>query len=191
MNELYFRAKEFVEIDDSLARQLKKEVRLVCWVMTNPENHETKGIAVKETWGKRCNKLLFMSSAEGELQQIFSLLKSYEIFLNLDPVLNTIVLPVEEGRSHLWDKVRLAFTYINDHHLNETDWVLKADDDTYVVVENLRYMLQTYSPEEAIMFGCKFLTFNKEVVPILLNPNFLCHTFFFLAVHVRRCWLCT
>lgn len=57
--------KPFVEIDDTLARQLKNEVRLLCWVMTCPDNHETKAIAVKETWGKRCNTLLFMSSAEG------------------------------------------------------------------------------------------------------------------------------
>lgn len=91
-----------------------------------------------------------------------------------DPVLNTIVLPVEEGRSHLWDKTRHAYSYIYEHHLNESDWVLKADDDTYVVVENLRYMLHEYSPDDALMFGCKFLTSgSKEVIVIIINKKHL------------------
>ena len=32
----------------------------------------------------------------------------------------------------------------------------QADDDTYLIVENLRHMLQSYDPNEAIWFGCKY-----------------------------------
>jgi glycoprotein-N-acetylgalactosamine 3-beta-galactosyltransferase len=50
------------------AEKLAKEVRVLCWVMTNPKNHQKKAIHVKSTWGQRCNKLIFMSSEVGKLQ---------------------------------------------------------------------------------------------------------------------------
>lgn len=79
--------------------------------MTNPKNHKKKAIHVKRTWGKRCNKILFMSSTE-------------------DPEIESIALPVKEGRENLWAKTKEAFKYIYKHHLDEADWILKADDDT-------------------------------------------------------------
>jgi glycoprotein-N-acetylgalactosamine 3-beta-galactosyltransferase len=52
--------------NSSLSNTLFKEVRVLCWIMTNPANHKKKAMHVKRTWGKRCNKILFMSSQEGE-----------------------------------------------------------------------------------------------------------------------------
>ena len=37
-------------------------IKILCLVMTQPSNLRTKAQAVKDTWGKRCNKLLFISS---------------------------------------------------------------------------------------------------------------------------------
>ena len=56
----------------SLATNLTKEVRVLCWIMTNPKNHKTKAIHVKETWGQRCNILLFMSSESGKSNEIYN-----------------------------------------------------------------------------------------------------------------------
>lgn len=96
--------------DTSLADQLFKEVRLLCWILTTPENHRTKAFHIKQTWGRRCNKLLFMSSEK-------------------DINLETIALPVAEGRDNLWDKTKRAFEFIHRNHFNDFDWFLKADDD--------------------------------------------------------------
>lgn len=76
--------------------------------------------------------------------------------INADPVLGTIHLQVEEGRENLWNKTKEAFKYVYAHHLNDADWFLKTDDDAYVFVENLRYLLYPYSAEMPIHFGHKF-----------------------------------
>ena len=39
---------------------------------------------------------------------------------------------------------------------------MKADDDTFVIVENLRFMLKDYDPSFPIYFGCKFKPYVKQ-----------------------------
>ena len=46
------------------ARELVDKVRVLCWIMTSPKSH-WKAIVVRDTWGRRCNILLFISSQEG------------------------------------------------------------------------------------------------------------------------------
>ncbi|XP_043218919.1 glycoprotein-N-acetylgalactosamine 3-beta-galactosyltransferase 1-like isoform X2 [Amphibalanus amphitrite] len=128
---------------DTVALELAKRVRVLCWVMTQPANHEKKARHVKATWGKRCNKLLFMSTVE-------------------DPELPSVKLDVEEGRNFLWAKTKEAFRYVYEHHWDDADWFFKADDDTYAVMENMRFLLEPYPPQHPIYFGCKFKPFTKQ-----------------------------
>lgn len=96
--------------DETLSKVLFNEVKVVCMVLTYPKHHNETDHYVERTWGKRCNKLIFISS---------------------EPVLNfeTIVLNFNETREVLWKKVRAGFKYMYDHYINEYDWFLKADDD--------------------------------------------------------------
>eukprot|EP00090_Calanus_glacialis_P002789 TRINITY_DN12070_c0_g1_i2.p1 TRINITY_DN12070_c0_g1~~TRINITY_DN12070_c0_g1_i2.p1 ORF type:complete len:325 (+),score=84.52 TRINITY_DN12070_c0_g1_i2:285-1259(+) len=112
-------------------------VRVLCWVMTGPPNHYTKAIHVKNTWGKKCDKLIFFSSED-------------------DEELGAVALNISEGRQNLWGKTKQGFDYVYNHHRDDYDWFVKADDDTYYVVENLRNLLKDYNTQDSIWFGHRF-----------------------------------
>ena len=116
--------------------------RIFCWVSTYPANHCTKAAAVRDTWGRRCDKILFVSNED-------------------DPSLPAINLTTNSRYNGLWAKTKAAFRLIHEQHLNEADWFLKADDDSYIVMENLRALLRQHNPDEPIQFGCKL----KQIEP--------------------------
>ncbi|XP_060898570.1 glycoprotein-N-acetylgalactosamine 3-beta-galactosyltransferase 1-B-like [Labrus mixtus] len=129
--------------DGRMADELYKKVRILCWVMTAPRNLEKKTRHVKSTWSRHCNVVIFMSSVD-------------------DPDFPTVGLGTKEGRDQLYWKTIKAFHYVYEHHINEADWFLKADDDTYVIVDNLRLVLANHTPEEPVYFGRRFKPFVKQ-----------------------------
>ncbi|KAK2851380.1 hypothetical protein Q5P01_007656 [Channa striata] len=126
-----------------VADVLYQKVRVLCWVMTGPYNLQSRARHVRATWTRHCNVVVFMSSVE-------------------DPDFPTVGLGTKEGRDQLYWKTIRAFHYVYEHHANEADWFLKADDDTYVVVDNLRWILSNHTPEEPIYFGKRFKPYTKQ-----------------------------
>lgn len=107
--------------------------------MTHPKNLYTKAIHIKNTWAKRCDVTLFVPG------------ENYK-----DPNFPIIELNSAAGRSHLSNKTWGAFDHIYKHYVNKADWFLKADDDTYVIVENLRYFLSNKDTNKPLIFGHHF-----------------------------------
>lgn len=62
------------------------------------------------------------------------------------------------------EKLREAFKYVYTHHLNDFDWVLKTNDNSYVVLENLRHLLYQYETDWPIVIGQRYL---NEVISTL------------------------
>ena len=135
---IFYFSDKLVAVNDG-----SKKVRILCLVMTSPENHKTKAIHIQATWGKRCDKLLFVSEQE-------------------DKSLPIVRVDVKTGREHLTAKTMGAFGHIFEDHINEADWFLKADDDTYVIIENLKYFLSSQDSETPIFFGHAFHVIVKQ-----------------------------
>ncbi|XP_017575759.1 glycoprotein-N-acetylgalactosamine 3-beta-galactosyltransferase 1-B [Pygocentrus nattereri] len=129
--------------DSTVADALYKQVRILCWVMTGPNNLQKKARHVKATWSRHCNIVVFMSSVD-------------------DPDFPAVGLNTKEGRDQLYWKTIRAFHYALEKHGDDADWFLKADDDTYVIVDNLRWVLSNHSPDEPIYFGRRFKPYTKQ-----------------------------
>ncbi|PAV58234.1 hypothetical protein WR25_16482 [Diploscapter pachys] len=59
-------------------------------------------------------------------------------------------------RDHSWEKIRRVFQYAIEKLPRKYDWYLRADDDAYVIVENMRQFLSKYSPNNPYFFGYKW-----------------------------------
>lgn len=92
---------------------IKPKVRILCFILTQPKNFQRSN-HIRATWGRRCDKLLFMSHD------------------NLNDIDDTvpIVSSREDNYYRLWHKTRQSFLYIYTHYFDGYDWFLKADDDT-------------------------------------------------------------
>jgi len=87
--------------------------RVLCMVLTCPEYVELYAQHVAATWGRRCGKLVFVSSE------------------NYEPLGVVQVVESEGGTYHdLWNKTREGFRHVWLEYGEEYDWFLKADDDT-------------------------------------------------------------
>lgn len=117
--------------------ELFDKVKILCLVLTSEPNHKKRAIHVKNTWGPRCNKLIFVSNVT-------------------DNELGSMKLQLNDNYRDLWGKTKHVLTYAYEHFYNEFDWFYKADDDTYAILDNMRYMLSAYSPNDPIYFGKKF-----------------------------------
>jgi len=121
LTETYFGSTAITQLEDEatpqqpteeeLARWLYNETRVLCMVLTMPKNHQSRVKRVRATWGRRCNKLVFISSQE-------------------DSELGAIDVGVPEDRNNLYLKMRKALEYVYQNYVEDYDWFLKADDDT-------------------------------------------------------------
>ncbi|XP_045583776.1 glycoprotein-N-acetylgalactosamine 3-beta-galactosyltransferase 1 isoform X2 [Procambarus clarkii] len=114
---------------------------VLCYILTGPTTHH-RALHVRNTWGQRCDRIVFYSTQE-------------------DPDLQTEVLDVPEGYGFLWAKTKGALAHLHRHH-PEYDWYLKADDDTFVIVENLRYFLRGLDSGQPVYYGVKFRQHVKQ-----------------------------
>uniref|UniRef100_A0A0K0E723 N-acetylgalactosaminide beta-1,3-galactosyltransferase n=2 Tax=Strongyloides stercoralis TaxID=6248 RepID=A0A0K0E723_STRER len=105
---------------------MSNHVKIFCIVLTSKINRE-RVILQKDTWIKRCNNYIFGSGEEDNEIPTF---KAYH----------------NDGYSYSFGKMKNTLKHVWKKYGDKYDWYLKADDDTYVVMENLRAFLLNENP---------------------------------------------
>ncbi|CAF1473450.1 unnamed protein product [Rotaria sordida] len=93
--------------------------------------------AVNSTWGRRCDGLFFITESSNDTEGL--------------PIAS--IANITPGYEHLTQKTVLALKYAYEYHFNNFDWFVKADDDTYIFMENLKAFLRNQNTSEPITFG--------------------------------------
>lgn len=70
---------------------------------------------------------------------------------------NTVILPTDNDRDKAWGKTKEALAYLAKNHIDDADWFLRADDNTFMVMENLRYMLYSYPSNLPLYLHSNFM----------------------------------
>lgn len=132
-------------------------------MLTNQSHLETRGHAVYETWGHRCGRFIFVTRLNSS--------RSYTIFDDESAQLEEGQLPIqyiptlpEENYQNLPEKVRQTLLFCSSHY-PDYDWYLKADDDTFVIIENLlRFLISTINKNarrsDSVRHGSKSLLYG-------------------------------
>ncbi|CAH0516301.1 unnamed protein product [Peronospora belbahrii] len=88
-----------------------------------------------------------------------------------------IKMDVTADHNHLWQKHKATLRYVHEHFRHEYDWFYKADDDAYVIMENLRKYLrqpeimQTYK-QEPMQMGHR-LNLTQDLVSYYIVDDML------------------
>lgn len=123
-----------------------KSAQIFCIILTRVDS--TKAKAVLDSWAKYCDEHRFVVNSSKSLPSQFKVIVSSAVVDTYDK---------------LTDKVYASFVDIYEH-FDSFDWYLKADDDTFVFVRNLRRFLARQSPCLPNAFGYVLRTrfFGKQ-----------------------------
>ncbi|GMR43457.1 hypothetical protein PMAYCL1PPCAC_13652, partial [Pristionchus mayeri] len=121
------------------AAALPSKGEILCWVLTSDKYHDTRAQMVNQTWVKRCDHGVFFTNAPFKKEQMIPY--------------RTVFAGIPDLYANLFHKTRFAFYYLSEVMKADFDWFVKADDDTYLIMENLRAYLKTLDPNKPYYIG--------------------------------------
>jgi glycoprotein-N-acetylgalactosamine 3-beta-galactosyltransferase len=128
-----------------------------CIIPTHKNHFDSRAKLMYETWAHECDGYKFISAIQPNSMNASSNDSdkneiNYKGFNILQPPgLNESL----NGYNRLTDKVFLSFKYLYNRY-NNYDWYLKADDDTYIFINNLRKFLSDKNSSAPITYGYDF-----------------------------------
>ena len=144
-------ALDLIQVEPNPPPLPPKSPSILCYVHTISSFQE-KSQAVRDTWGPRCDKLIFISN-ETSVDTVHLSLFAYD-------------------HAHLWDKTRKSLQYLVENY-PDYDYYYKADDDTYIVMENLRAYLLTQSLDEPLILGHRLMLPDTLAIEFVSKDEYL------------------
>lgn len=139
---------ELLKQDELLhwGRRTYQPNRVLCAVPTtwNHSSHKIKRL--QETWGPYCDKLLFVVAQTDHVHPNQNVTVGEVLVVNM-------TMSSDPSQRNIWNKVHNMWTAIADRYIDEYEWFLKVDDDTYLFVDHLRGFTQYYNPNIPRYFG--------------------------------------
>jgi len=121
------------------------------------EQDLTKAEIAYSSWARNCDNHTFLSPIP------YKALVKERFEVKFDNNIN-ILKPegfIQEGRSQLTKKVLFGLRDVYLHNPNY-DWYVKADDDTFMFIDNLRSFLNDKNSSELITYGYNFILNDKR-----------------------------
>ncbi len=117
----------------------KSDQKLLIWPFL-PSMY-TAGKAIESTWGKRCTQIIYFAN--------------HQVDADLD------VMQLKSKDLTSWSAVYEVFMYfVAEKYLEKYDWFIRAEEDTFVIMENLAYYLSVYNATMPCYFGHAFKTWG-------------------------------
>uniref|UniRef100_A0A0N4Z0V2 N-acetylgalactosaminide beta-1,3-galactosyltransferase n=1 Tax=Parastrongyloides trichosuri TaxID=131310 RepID=A0A0N4Z0V2_PARTI len=119
---------------EGASSMMEEDVKVFCIILTSKTNINQKAIYQKNTWLKRCSNYIFSSGEEDEKT-------------------NTIKTCDSNLHDDSFCKAKNTFKYVWKKYGSKYDWYAKFDDETYVIMENLRGYLINRNPNDPKFYG--------------------------------------
>jgi glycoprotein-N-acetylgalactosamine 3-beta-galactosyltransferase len=149
-----------IESSNGFLSIINDRPRILCLILTTPENLNTKCDAIYATWAHKCTNYKFITVLPSSKSSSNHLILN-ENEMKYNNKIN-VLQPLghfKEVYENLTHKVFHTFTHIRNDELKGKqqtyDWYLKADDDTFIEYNNLITFLTDKNVSEPSSFGFK------------------------------------
>jgi glycoprotein-N-acetylgalactosamine 3-beta-galactosyltransferase len=166
-NDIFYIHKHLFEIENDLNRtgsvlakvdeqttKFQSLPTIFCIILTNKNNFNTKTKLIHDTWAQLCDNQKFVSNFPDELYINVTSNDNAELVYKNMSILQPPGMK-EDVYGKLTDKVYMTLKYVNNRYGNY-DWYLKADDDTFIFINNLRKFLSSKNSSKPVTYGYDF-----------------------------------
>lgn len=141
---------------ENLAEYMYNTQRVLCIVVSDQREITDNYEYIMNTWGKRCNKIIFFSDETITLSSV-----------NVAKDASILVFSHADPQTRLRNIMK--FIYASEKH--NFDWLMKVGDSTFIVMENLRHLLYQYSSDWPLLIGQRYLAADYMVGSYVLSKS--------------------